>query len=86
MQKVLQKFLIGDEAKSVSSPLAPHFKLSARISPKIIDDHEYISHVSYTSAVGSLMYALMCMKLDLSQVVSVVSRYMHVLTRVIERP
>jgi len=29
LQKLLQKFLIGEEAKSVSSPLAPHFKLSA---------------------------------------------------------
>jgi len=29
LQKVLQRFLVGDEVKSVSSPLAPHFKLSA---------------------------------------------------------
>ena len=28
LQKVLQSFLIGDEVKSVRSPLAPHFKLS----------------------------------------------------------
>jgi len=27
LQKVLQNFLIGCESKSVSSPLAPHFKL-----------------------------------------------------------
>ena len=27
LQKVLQKFLIGDEAKSVSRLLAPHFQL-----------------------------------------------------------
>jgi len=45
LHKVLQRFLIGDEVKSVSSSLAPHFKLSARISPKIVDDREYISHV-----------------------------------------
>ena len=57
--------------------MAPHFKLSARISLKIIDDREYISHVPYTSAVGSLMHALMCTRPDLSQVVSMVSRYMH---------
>ena len=29
LQKVLQRFLIGNEAKSVSSPLASHFKISA---------------------------------------------------------
>ena len=74
---MLQKFLIGCEAKSVSSPLAPHFKLSAKISLKTVDDHEYMSHIPYASAVGSLMYTIVCTRSDLSQVVSMVSRYMH---------
>jgi len=65
LQKVLQKFLIGDEAKSVSSLLAPHFKLSARMSLKTINDREYMSHVPYASAVGSLMYAMVCIRPDL---------------------
>jgi len=77
LQKVLQKFLISNEAKFVSSLLAPHFKLSVKMSPKTIDDHEYMSHVPYASAVGSLMYAIVYTKPDLSQAVSVVSRYMH---------
>jgi len=81
LQKVFQKFLIGDEAKSVSSSLAPHFKLSTRISLKTIDDREYISHVPYASAVGSLMYAMVCTRPDLSQAVSIVSRYMHDLVK-----
>ena len=76
-QKMLQKFLIGDEIKSVSSPLALHFKLSAKMSLKTIDDREYMSHVSYASAVGSLMYAIVCTRPDLSQAVSIVSRYIH---------
>ena len=58
LQKVLQKFLIGDEAKSMSSPLTPHFKLSARMSPKTVDDREYMSHFSYVSAVSSFMCAM----------------------------
>ena len=49
LQKVLQKFLIGEEAKSVYSPLAPHFNLSARMSLKTVDDREYMSHVLYAS-------------------------------------
>ena len=64
-QKMLQKFLIGDEAKSVSSPLAPHFKLSVRMSPNTIDDCEHMSHVPYASAVSSLMYAMVCTRPDL---------------------
>jgi len=58
LQKVLQNFLIDDEAKSVGSLLAPHFKLSARMSPKAIDDREYMSHIPYPSAIDSLMYAM----------------------------
>jgi len=77
LQKVLQKFLIGDEGKSVSSPLAPHFKLSARMSPKTIDDHEHMYHVPYANAVGSLIYAMVCTRLNLSQTVIIVLRYMH---------
>jgi len=61
----------------VSSPLAPHFKLSASMSPKTIDDRDYMSHISYATAVGSLMYAIMCMRPDLLQAVSMISRYMH---------
>jgi len=76
-QKVPQKFLIGGEVKSVSSLLAPHFRLSARMSPKTIDVHEYMSYVSYASAAGSLMYAMVCTRSNLSQAVSIVLKYMH---------
>ena len=35
-----------------------------------------MSKVSYSSAVGSLMYAMVCSRLDLSYAMSLVSRYM----------
>ena len=40
------------------------------------DDIEYMSRVPYTSAIGSLMYAMVCSRPDLSHALSVVSRYM----------
>ncbi|KAG8492887.1 hypothetical protein CXB51_010059 [Gossypium anomalum] len=40
------------------------------------DEIEYMSHVPYSSTVGSLMYAMVCSHPDLSYAVSVVSRYM----------
>jgi len=52
LQKVLQKFYIGCEANSESSPLAPHFKLSADMLPKTVDKREYMSYVPYASTVG----------------------------------
>ena len=33
--------------------------------------------VLYASAVGNLMYAMVCTRPDISQAVSMVSRYMH---------
>jgi len=47
------------------------------MSPKTVDDREYMSHVQYASAVSSLMYALICMRPDLSQAMSMISIYMH---------
>jgi len=36
-----------------------------------------MTHVPYATTVHSLMYAMVCLRHDLSQVVSIVSRYMH---------
>lgn len=36
-----------------------------------------MSRVPYASAVGSLMYVIVCTRPDISQAVSVVSRYME---------
>ena len=51
--------------------------LKVNMSPTNIEEHEYMSHILYTSAVGSLMYAIVYKRPDLSQGVSMVSRYMH---------
>ncbi|KAG8503654.1 hypothetical protein CXB51_001636 [Gossypium anomalum] len=68
-------------AKPVSTPLVTHFKLSSALSPQSDDEIEYMSHVSYSSAVGSLIYAMVCSRLDLSCAVSAVSIYMFGRTR-----
>jgi len=77
LQKVLQRFNINGDTKSVSIPLAPHFELKAIISPTTVEKREYMTRIPYASAVGSLMYAMMCTRPDLSQVVSITNRYMH---------
>ncbi|KAE8708400.1 putative sphingolipid transporter spinster-like protein 2-like [Hibiscus syriacus] len=77
LRKVLKRFGMNKKSKLVSTPLAPHFKLDASMSPKDDAEWEYMSKVPYTSVVGSLMYAMVCTRPDISQVVGVVSRYMH---------
>jgi len=57
LKKVLQKFNINDDIKSVSTSLAPHFKLKDTITPITVKEHKYITYVPYTRIVSSLMYA-----------------------------
>jgi len=77
LQKVLQRFNINNDTKSVSTPLAPHFKLKTTMSPTTIEEHEYMTCMSYASAVGNLMCLMVCTRPDLSQAVLMISRYMH---------
>jgi hypothetical protein len=64
------------DAKPVSSPLAPHFKLSLDLCPTSDEDIKYMSRVPYSSVVSSLMNAIVYSLPDLAHAMSVVSRYM----------
>jgi hypothetical protein len=75
INKVLHRFNMPD-AKKVTTPIAPHFKLSSTQCPVTDEDIEYMSRVPYSSGVGSLMYAMVCSRLDLSYAINLVSRYM----------
>ena len=77
LQKVLQRFNIDGDTKSVSTSLAPHFKLKTIMSSITVEECEYMTHVPYASAVGSLMYVIVCTRPGLSQAVSMINRYMH---------
>lgn len=65
------------DCKLVSFPLASDFKLSSDSCPTTEEEIKKMAHVPYSSAVGNLMYAMVCSKLDLSYAVSVVSHFMH---------
>jgi len=47
------------------------------MSPTTVEEHEYMTRVLYTRAVGSLMYVIVCTRPGLSQAVSMINRYMH---------
>ncbi|KAH9717204.1 hypothetical protein KPL71_021739 [Citrus sinensis] len=57
VKKVLLRFGMH-ESKSVQTPLANHFKLSAAQCPQTDAKQEKMSRLPYSSAVGSLMYAM----------------------------
>ncbi|XP_038895880.1 secreted RxLR effector protein 161-like [Benincasa hispida] len=63
-------------AKPIDTPSVANARLPSVFSPQSEVEKEYMSRVPYASAVGSLMYAVVCTRLDLAHVVSVVSRFM----------
>jgi hypothetical protein len=72
IEKVLERFNMNN-AKVVSSPLATHFKLSTNQSPSTDEEKEDMERIPYASAVGSLMYAMVCTRPDIAHAVGVVS-------------
>ncbi|KAL4561013.1 hypothetical protein LXL04_033173 [Taraxacum kok-saghyz] len=75
VERVIKRFNM-ENAKPVGTPLANHFKLSKRNCPSSKKEKEEMKGVHYSSAVGSLMYAMVCTRPDIAQVVGVVSRYL----------
>ena len=65
-----------NEAKPVSTPLGSHFKLSKEQSPKTKEERDHMSTMPYVSAIGSLMYAMVCTRSDIALAMGVVSRFM----------
>ena len=65
----------------VSSRLASHFNISSRHSPSTNNEKEDMRRVMYASAVGSLMYAMVCTRPDIAYAVGVVSCFLYNLGR-----
>jgi hypothetical protein len=76
IEKVLERFRMQNE-KLDSTPLENHFKLTKEMCPKTQEEIEYMSRVPYSSAVSSLMYAMVFTRPDIAHVVGIVSMYMN---------
>ena len=69
------KKLHMDKAKVISSPLTTNFKLTDRHCPSSKKKIEEMDRIPYASAIGSLMYAMVCTRPDIAYEV-VVSRFL----------
>lgn len=76
VENILLRFGMND-VKPFLVPLASHFKISSSLCPSTNEEKEYISRIPYVNAVGSLMYAMVSTRLDISHAVGVVSRCME---------
>ena len=75
IKKVLERFNM-DKAKPVNCPLAGHFKLSSSQCPTSDEEKNEMQKIPFASAVGSLMYAMICTRSDIAHAVGVVSRFL----------
>ncbi|KZV22485.1 hypothetical protein F511_19705 [Dorcoceras hygrometricum] len=75
LQKFLHRFNMQD-SKPISTPLPVNFKLSSDMCPSNEAERMEMSRIPYASAVGSLMFAMICTRPDIAQAVGAVSRYM----------
>lgn len=75
LKKILRRFNMQD-CKPISTPLPVNYKLSSVMCPSNEAERIEMSRVPYASAVGSLMFAMICTRLDIAQAVGAVSRFM----------
>jgi hypothetical protein len=75
VETILQRFNM-QKCKPVKVPIPIGVNLFVDQCPKTHEEEEDMSHVPYVSAVGSLMYEMVCTRLDIAYVVGVLSRYM----------
>ena len=62
------------DAKPVGSTLTTNYKLSGKQSPRTKVDKVEMMKIPFASAVGNLMYAMVCTRPDIGYAIVVVSR------------
>ena len=75
VERILERFNMK-EAKPVTTPLGGHCKLSKSSCPSTEEENKKMVVIPYSSAVGSLMYAMVCTRPDIAHAVGVVSRFL----------
>ena len=74
MDKVLKRFSM-ENSKKGNVPIHHSVKLSKSQCPGSSQEQDQMSRVPYASAIGSIMYAMICTRPDVSYALSMVSRY-----------
>ena len=74
IDKVLHRFGM-QEAKRGYVPMSHGITISKEDCPKSSDEKDRMNKVPYASAIGSIMYAMICTRPDVSYALSMTSRY-----------
>ena len=62
-------------SKKDNLPIGYGITLSKKDYPTTPQEREHMSRIPYALAVGSIMYVMMCTRLDVAYLLGVVSRY-----------
>jgi hypothetical protein len=71
---ILKKFRM-DESKKWFLPMLQGKTLSKTQSPATAEDREEMYKIPYASAIGYIMYAMLCTRPDVAHAISLTSRY-----------
>ncbi|KAG8497050.1 hypothetical protein CXB51_008289 [Gossypium anomalum] len=74
IDKVLKRFNM-EESKRGFLPMRCGISLSKEMCPLTPQERERMSKIPYASAIGSIMYAMLCTRPDVSYALSMTSRY-----------
>ncbi|KAG8492989.1 hypothetical protein CXB51_012658 [Gossypium anomalum] len=74
IDKVLKRFNM-EESKRGFLPMRHGISLSKEICPSTPQERERMSKIPYASTIGSIMYAMLCTRPDVSYALSMTSRY-----------
>ena len=74
IDKMLSKFGMENSKKGLL-PFRHRIRLSKDQCPKTQEERDSMRNIPYAFAVGSLMYAMLCTRLDICFAVDMVSRY-----------
>ncbi|KAH9695613.1 hypothetical protein KPL71_022838 [Citrus sinensis] len=75
LKRVVNRFGIVN-SKHVTTPVATHFKLSKQHAPQEEADIDHMRRIPYSSAVGSIMYAMVCTRSNVVYGIGLVSMFM----------
>ena len=62
VEDILMKFDMN-YVNPINIHLASHFNISSSLCPSNKEENNYMSRVSYASAIGSLIYAMVCARI-----------------------
>ena len=74
INKMLKRYHMHD-CKPMDTPVERNLSLSLDMCPKTPEEKGQMSKLPYSSAVGSIMYAMMCKRLDICYAVGLANRF-----------